>query len=294
MTLAPVEIASPAPADMLMVPVLEAKPEADTAFSPLMETVRDPAAVAVCKLIFAPATRARETPVPVTLVPEALRVCVPAAPPPAPPLIPMMLAPLLEIVMFGPAEKEIDPALVDVPAPMALTRFAGAAMEMTDPVVMLRLAPTEKEGPAIVRVAELWLREISFPATIFKVVNCATAPPATLPPAIDVAETKMEAAEGEGPIMLIELAPVPPVVCESVMLLPAHKITPPEIEADTPAVTPPPEAEIAMLLTAGVCSSAPPNKPWVKENKIGSFVVDTSKICPTTLPLAKGSFACHR
>jgi hypothetical protein len=75
--LAPVVKESPAPTVKLIVPVLDAKPLADSAFSPLIDTVIAPAAVAVCKLIFAPAARAKDTAVPDTLVPEALIVCVP-------------------------------------------------------------------------------------------------------------------------------------------------------------------------------------------------------------------------
>jgi hypothetical protein len=69
------------PEESVMVPVLEANPWNETAFSPLIETVIDPAAVAVCKLIFAPAARAMLNAVPAMLVPEALKVFVPAAPP---------------------------------------------------------------------------------------------------------------------------------------------------------------------------------------------------------------------
>ena len=48
----------------------------------LMEMVIDPAAVAVCRVIFAPAAMASDNAVPAMLVPEALIVFVPAAPPP--------------------------------------------------------------------------------------------------------------------------------------------------------------------------------------------------------------------
>lgn len=74
MLLAPVERVMLLPAEMMIVPVLDANPAAEIAFRPLNETVISPAAVAVCKLIFGPATRASEIPVPVTLVPLALRV----------------------------------------------------------------------------------------------------------------------------------------------------------------------------------------------------------------------------
>lgn len=46
---------------------------------PAIETVIAPAAVAVFRVTFAPATKAREIAVPVTDVPEALMVCVPSA-----------------------------------------------------------------------------------------------------------------------------------------------------------------------------------------------------------------------
>jgi hypothetical protein len=77
--LAPVESVMFAPAEITIVPVLETKPFAETAFSPEIETVIAPAAVAVCKLMFGPAAKAKEIAVPVTLVPDALIVCVPSA-----------------------------------------------------------------------------------------------------------------------------------------------------------------------------------------------------------------------
>jgi hypothetical protein len=80
---APVEIARPVPADKLIVPVLDANPDADRAFSPLIEIVNEFAALAVCKLMFAPATNASDSAVPAMLVPDALKVFVPAAPPAA-------------------------------------------------------------------------------------------------------------------------------------------------------------------------------------------------------------------
>jgi len=43
--------------------------------------------------------------------------------------MPMMLAPLLEIVIPGPADREIEPELVEVPAPTPFTKFAGALIE---------------------------------------------------------------------------------------------------------------------------------------------------------------------
>lgn len=74
---APVEIASPAPAAKVIVPVEDAKPVAETAFSPLIEILMAPAAVTVCKLMLFPATSARLIAVPVILVPEAEIVWVP-------------------------------------------------------------------------------------------------------------------------------------------------------------------------------------------------------------------------
>jgi len=64
-----------APAEIDIAPVEPFK--LDTTLEPEMETVIAPAAVAVCKLMFAPATRAKEIADPVMLVPEALMVCVP-------------------------------------------------------------------------------------------------------------------------------------------------------------------------------------------------------------------------
>ena len=55
---------------------------------------------------------------------------------------------------------------------------------------------------------------------------------------------KLVAAGTAGPIIVTELILVP-VVCESVILLPAHRIREPEVIAPlAPAVAPPPEAEI--------------------------------------------------
>ena len=141
-----------APAEIDIAPVDPLR--LDTTLDPEMETVMAPTAVAVCKLMFAPAARAREIPAAVTLVPDALIVCVPGATVVFP-LIPMTFAPLLEIVMPGPAENEIDPALVDVPAPTALTRLAGALMPMTlAPLLeMVILLPPEIEiEPTLVDV----------------------------------------------------------------------------------------------------------------------------------------------
>lgn len=84
--------------------------------------------------MFAPATKAREIAVPVMLVPEALIVWVPAAPPPA--VGPIIVMPPAEddSVILEPAAKRIGPDAtvvipdVDPPAvmdeiPKLLTKF---------------------------------------------------------------------------------------------------------------------------------------------------------------------------
>lgn len=77
MMLAPLlEIVIFGPADKVIVPVLE-PPGAEMAFKPLIEIVIELAAVAVCKLIFAPAAKAKDSAVPAMLVPLALMVFVP-------------------------------------------------------------------------------------------------------------------------------------------------------------------------------------------------------------------------
>ncbi len=115
--LAPVDIARPVPADMLIVPVLDAKPLADRAFSPLIEIVIEPAAVAVCRLIFAPAAKASEIAVPVMLVPEALIVWVPAAAPEAPIIVIDGFVLNCESVILLPATNwnAVDDAVLTVP-----------------------------------------------------------------------------------------------------------------------------------------------------------------------------------
>jgi hypothetical protein len=83
------------------------------------ETDIEPTAVAVCKLMPVPANRAKDRAVPVMLVPDALMVLVPAAPPaaadnwitPAPFDDTVMLTPL---IVMGPEDKEPD-------GPMLLT-----------------------------------------------------------------------------------------------------------------------------------------------------------------------------
>jgi len=77
MMLAPVVMRSGDAAVSVMLPVVEARPAGMRAFSPLIDIVIAPAAVAVWSDILEPATRAREMAVPVMLVPEALIVCVP-------------------------------------------------------------------------------------------------------------------------------------------------------------------------------------------------------------------------
>src|SRR5271170_707539 len=65
------------------------------------------------------------------------------------PLIPMTLAPLLEIVIPGPAEREIDPTLVEVPAPRADTTMPDATVVF--PLIPMTLAPLDEivmPGPA--------------------------------------------------------------------------------------------------------------------------------------------------
>ena len=115
MLLAPVESVILFPAEMTTVPVEDAKPAADIAFSPLNETVIAPAAVAVCKLILLPATNAREMAVPVMLVPDALIVCVPSAAADGPMIVTSPADD--ESVTFDPAAKRIGPdATVVVPS----------------------------------------------------------------------------------------------------------------------------------------------------------------------------------
>lgn len=107
MVLAPVERAMPPPAERTIVPVEDAKPFAEMAFSPLTEIVMEPAAVAVCRLMFAPAAMARDNALPAMDVPEAEMVFVPATPLAE---IVIVLAPV-ERAIPGPAERTIVPVL---------------------------------------------------------------------------------------------------------------------------------------------------------------------------------------
>jgi hypothetical protein len=116
--LAPVERARPAPADKIIVPVLDAKPLAEKAFSPLTDIVMLPAAVAVWRLMFAPAASANESAVPAMLVPEAEIVFVPYAGDGAPTIVIASLLPWLSVI-FVPATREsvlLIGAEVTVPA----------------------------------------------------------------------------------------------------------------------------------------------------------------------------------
>ena len=95
------------------------------------ETDIEPTAVAVCKLMPVPANRAKDRAVPVMLVPDALMVLVPAAPPaaadnwitPAPFDDTVMLTPL---IVMGPEDKEPD-------GPMLLT-----TLPVVEIVIVLR------------------------------------------------------------------------------------------------------------------------------------------------------------
>src|SRR5271154_2664613 len=84
MMLAPLdEIVMPGPAERVIVPV-EEPPGAEMAFRPLTDTVMELTPVAVCRLMLAPAARAKDRRLPTMLVPEALMVLVPPPPPPPP------------------------------------------------------------------------------------------------------------------------------------------------------------------------------------------------------------------
>jgi hypothetical protein len=104
----------PAPDAIDKVPVTDAAPIKLTAFSPLIDIVIAPAAVAVCRLMFGPAARARDNALPAIDVPDAEMVLLP----PAPPVGPMIVIPPAEEdnVMLLPAASRICPeAVVVVP-----------------------------------------------------------------------------------------------------------------------------------------------------------------------------------
>ena len=157
----------------------------------LMVTVIAPAAVAVCKLTAPPATSARLTAVPVTLVPEALIVCVPsgcneaeivivllACPIPmlAPALIDIeALEPLSEITEGGCDWAGADMLTVMEPAAVAVckltapaaTRARLTAVPVTEvpdaDIVWVPAAPPA--APTIVIVERFEFRVMLAPAT---------------------------------------------------------------------------------------------------------------------------------
>ena len=111
-------MASPAPAENVIVPVLEANPLAETAFSPLTETVIEPAAVAVCKLMFAPAANAKERADPAMEVPDAEMVFVPGVPEAPMMVTEFTLVPVVWLrVIFDPAQRISDPEVIAAEAP---------------------------------------------------------------------------------------------------------------------------------------------------------------------------------
>ncbi len=185
MMLAPLlEIVIFGPADKVIVPVLE-PPGAEMAFKPLTEMVIELAAVAVCKLIFAPAARAKDSAVPAILVPLALMVFVPIgctvwefA------LSWMTPAPFEDTVILTPLTV-IEPELKEPAAPMLLTTFDGAdcagTLKLMVPPEALVL-PVNDKAPSALRMRE-------FPVNA---VDDAVLPLKLIPVKFDVAEYEYE------------------------------------------------------------------------------------------------------